>query len=171
MSDKGLQPGDGVAIVCKNRPEFLEALFGPLRVGLRITPINWHLTPEEICYIVENCEAKVVVCDAIFSEFIEAINQQLPEVIILSADGEHHLALVLETIKEYDESDIAEPIAEIHALYLRHNRYPKECLDNPPPSKTEQLTLDTVPIQKLILVFVLVLLIIQRPVDLISIFL
>ena len=105
LSDKGLQPGDGVAIVCKNRPEFLEALFGPLRVGLRITPINWHLTPEEICYIVENCEAKVVVCDAIFSEFIEAINQQLPEVIILSADGEHHLALpFLETIKEYDLS-------------------------------------------------------------------
>ena len=49
-----LRPGDSVAIICKNRPEFLEALFGPLRVGMRITPINWHLTPEEICYIVEN---------------------------------------------------------------------------------------------------------------------
>ncbi len=45
LLDKGLKPGEGVAIVCKNRPEFLEALFGPLRVGLRITPINWHLTP------------------------------------------------------------------------------------------------------------------------------
>ncbi len=64
LLSKGLRPGDSVAIICKNRPEFLEALFGPLRVGMRITPINWHLTPEEICYIVENCEAKVVVCDA-----------------------------------------------------------------------------------------------------------
>ena len=48
LLEKGLQPGDAIAIVCKNRPEFLEALFGPLRIGLRITPINWHLTPEEI---------------------------------------------------------------------------------------------------------------------------
>ena len=108
LSNAGLKPGDGVAIVCKNRPEFLEALFGPLRVGLRITPINWHLTPEEICYIVENCEAKAVVCDAIFPEFIEAINQQLPEVIILSVDGEHPLALpFIETLQKFYESDIA----------------------------------------------------------------
>ena len=146
LLDKGLSPGDGVAIVCKNRPEFLEALFGPLRVGLRITPINWHLTPEEICYIVENCEAKVVVCDAIFPEFIEAINQQSPEVIILSADGEHPLALpFIETLNNYDESDIAEPIAGRSMLYTSGTTgRPKGVFrnENPPPSKTEQLTLD-----------------------------
>ena len=45
---QGLRHGDAVAIVCKNRPEFLEALYGPLRIGLRITPINWHLTPDEV---------------------------------------------------------------------------------------------------------------------------
>ena len=28
LIEKGLQPGDAIAIVCKNRPEFLEALFG-----------------------------------------------------------------------------------------------------------------------------------------------
>ena len=118
LLEKGLSPGDGVAIVCKNRPEFLEALFGPLRVGLRITPINWHLTPEEICYIVENCEAKVVVCDAIFPDFIEEINKQLPEVIVMSADGEHPLAIPFnETIAEYDESDISDPIAGRSMLY------------------------------------------------------
>ena len=147
LSNAGLKPGDGVAIVCKNRPEFLEALFGPLRVGLRITPINWHLTPEEICYIVENCEAKAVVCDAIFPEFIEAINQQLPEVIILSVDGEHPLALpFIETLQKFDESDIAEPIAGRSMLYTSGTTgRPKGVFrhENPPPSKTEQLTLDT----------------------------
>ena len=28
LTDKGLVAGDSVAIICKNRPEFLEALFG-----------------------------------------------------------------------------------------------------------------------------------------------
>ena len=144
---KGLKPGEGVAIVCKNRPEFLEALFGPIRVGLRITPINWHLTPEEICYIVENCEAKVVVCDAIFPDFIEEINKQLPEVIVMSVDGEHPLAIPFnKTIAEYDESDISDPVAGRSMLYTSGTTgRPKGVFrkENPPPSKTEQFTLDT----------------------------
>ena len=142
-----LVPGDSVAIICKNRPEFLEALFGPLRVGMRITPINWHLTPEEICYIVENCEAKVVVCDAIFSDFFEEIKANLPEVILMAADGENSLALpFMETIQKYDDSDISDPIAGRSMLYTSGTTgRPKGVFrkENPPPSKTEQLTLDT----------------------------
>ncbi len=142
-----LVPDDSVAIICKNRPEFLEALFGPLRVGMRITPINWHLTPEEICYIVENCEAKVVVCDAIFSDFFEEIKEKLPEVILMAADGENSLALpFMETIQKYDDSDISDPIAGRSMLYTSGTTgRPKGVFrkENPPPSKTEQLTLDT----------------------------
>ena len=147
LLEKGLQPGDAIAIVCKNRPEFLEALFGPLRIGLRITPINWHLTPEEICYIVENCEAKVVVCDAEFSNFFSAINDAIPDVLLMSVDGENSLANpFLETISKFDDSDITKPVAGRSMLYTSGTTgrpigvFRKE---NPPPSKTEQLTLDT----------------------------
>ena len=61
---RGLQPGDGIAILCRNRPEFAEAYYGALRQGLRITTINWHLTAEEAAYIVDDCEAKAIVADA-----------------------------------------------------------------------------------------------------------
>ena len=147
LLEKGLQPGDAIAIVCKNRPEFLEALFGPLRIGLRITPINWHLTPEEICYIVENCEAKVVVCDAEFSNFFSAINDAIPDVLLMSVDGENSLANpFLETISKFDDSDITKPVAGRSMLYTSGTTgRPKGVFrkENPPPSKTEQLTLDT----------------------------
>ena len=147
LLEKGLQPGDAIAIVCKNRPEFLEALFGPLRIGLRITPINWHLTPEEICYIVENCEAKVVVCDAEFSNFFSAINDAMPDVLLMSVDGENSLANpFLETISKFDDSDITKPLAGRSMLYTSGTTgRPKGVFrkENPPPSKTEQLTLDT----------------------------
>ena len=59
---RGLQPGDAVALMCTNRPEFLEVLYAAQRIGLRLTPINWHLTGEEAAYIIENCEAKAFVC-------------------------------------------------------------------------------------------------------------
>ena len=114
---------------------------------MRITPINWHLTPEEICYIVENCEAKVVVCDAIFSDFFKEIKKNLPEVILMAADGENSLALpFMETIQKYDDSDISDPIAGRSMLYTSGTTgRPKGVFrkENPPPSQTEQLTLDT----------------------------
>jgi long-chain acyl-CoA synthetase len=61
---RGLKVGDSVALMCTNRPEFVEVLLAAQRVGLRLTPINWHLTGEEAGYIVDNCEAKAFVAAA-----------------------------------------------------------------------------------------------------------
>ena len=58
---RGLTAGDSVALVCVNRPEFVEVLYGSLRAGLRLTPINWHLSAQEIAYILDDCEAKALV--------------------------------------------------------------------------------------------------------------
>jgi long-chain acyl-CoA synthetase len=61
---RGLKVGDSVALMCTNRPEFVEVVFAAQRVGLRLTPINWHLTGDEAGYIVGNCEAKAFVAAA-----------------------------------------------------------------------------------------------------------
>ena len=37
---RGLEPGDGVALVCSNRAEFAETYAAVLRTGLRLTPIT-----------------------------------------------------------------------------------------------------------------------------------
>lgn len=147
LIDQKVMPGEAVAVLCKNRPEFLEALFGPIRVGLRITPINWHLKPEEICYIVEDCEAKVLVSDALFADAIEAVRKQLPEVTILSVGGESPHALSYEkSLSQYDGADVKNPIAGKSMLYTSGTTgRPKGVFrkENPPPSQTEQLTLET----------------------------
>ncbi|HVT41801.1 MAG TPA: AMP-binding protein, partial [Acidimicrobiales bacterium] len=64
LRTRGLGQGDAIAVMCTNRPEFLEVLYASQRIGLRFTPINWHLTGSEAAYIVENCEAKAFVCSA-----------------------------------------------------------------------------------------------------------
>ncbi|HZZ67892.1 MAG TPA: AMP-binding protein [Phenylobacterium sp.] len=58
LRQHGLKPGDAVALVCSNRAEFVEVLAATQRAGWRITPVNWHLTADEIAYIVNDCEAK-----------------------------------------------------------------------------------------------------------------
>ena len=67
---RGLREGDGVAVVCTNRPEFAEVVHACLRTGLRYTPVNWHLTPDEVAYIVGDCQAKALFGDTRFADLM-----------------------------------------------------------------------------------------------------
>ncbi len=73
LRTRGLQAGDGVAVMCSNRLEFAEVLWATRRAGLRVTPINWHLTAEEAAYIVNDCDAKVLLLDARFAGLAPAL--------------------------------------------------------------------------------------------------
>lgn len=58
-----LRVGDRVAIVMRNRPEYLEALFGIWHAGLVAVPVNARLHPDEIRYVLEHSAAAVVITD------------------------------------------------------------------------------------------------------------
>ncbi len=60
----GVGPGDVVAILSYNCPEFLEALFAANHVGAIAMPINWRLAAPEVRYILEHSGARALVCDA-----------------------------------------------------------------------------------------------------------
>ena len=71
--DHGLAPGDRVAIVMRNRPEYLEALFGAWHAGLVAVPVNARLHRDEIAYIFEHSECAVVVTDDDHAEDVESL--------------------------------------------------------------------------------------------------
>ena len=64
LRSRGLAEGDSVAILCSNRAEFAEVYAACTRSGLRLTTVNWHLTPDEAAYIVSDCRAQAFVADA-----------------------------------------------------------------------------------------------------------
>ena len=59
----GNNPEDSIALLCSNRVEFVEIFIAAFRVGVRITPINWHLSAEEMGYILDNCDAQLFFAD------------------------------------------------------------------------------------------------------------
>jgi long-chain acyl-CoA synthetase len=63
-SEFDLSPGDRVAILMRNRPEYLEALFAIWHAGLVAVPVNARLHPDEIAYILEHSGSALVVTDA-----------------------------------------------------------------------------------------------------------
>ncbi len=57
----GLKAGDHIAILLENHPRFFEICFGAHRAGLIYTAMSTRLTVSEAAYIVENCEAKLLI--------------------------------------------------------------------------------------------------------------
>jgi len=58
---RGLQPGDCMAIFMENQARYMEVTWAAQRAGLYCTPINSHLTAPEVEYIVDDCEARLLV--------------------------------------------------------------------------------------------------------------
>ncbi len=84
---RGLAPGEGVALLCSNRPEFAEVMAATQRCGLRVTPINWHLTGSEVGYIVHDCEARALIADARFEPAACEAAQRAPKASVRLAIG------------------------------------------------------------------------------------
>lgn len=61
FADLGLAVGDHVAILMENELELFPVVWAAQRSGLLYTPVNWHLTTDEAAYIVDNCEATVLI--------------------------------------------------------------------------------------------------------------
>ncbi len=60
LRDHGLGLGDHVALLLENGTEFFEVMWGALRAGIYVTPINWHLNASEVSYIVNDCDATLL---------------------------------------------------------------------------------------------------------------
>jgi long-chain acyl-CoA synthetase len=63
LTDLGCRAGDRVGIVMGNRPEYLEVLFASWWAGLVVVPVNAKLHPGEAAWILQDCEARLVVTD------------------------------------------------------------------------------------------------------------
>lgn len=68
---RGLKAGDSIALLCSNRAEFVEASVAVERSGLRLTPLNTHLTGEELGYILDNCEARALLAEARYAPQVQ----------------------------------------------------------------------------------------------------
>jgi acyl-CoA synthetase (AMP-forming)/AMP-acid ligase II len=53
------EPGDRVAILARNIPEYVECQYGVPRAGLLLTLLNYRLHPDEWAWILTNANARV----------------------------------------------------------------------------------------------------------------
>ncbi|HEV7886445.1 MAG TPA: AMP-binding protein, partial [Acidimicrobiales bacterium] len=93
LKEQGVQPGDRVVLMMRNRPEFHIADMAAVFAGA--TPISVYnsSSPEQVQYLVSHCEAKVaIVEDSGFLERFMKVRSELPDLktiaVIEDVEGE-----------------------------------------------------------------------------------
>jgi len=61
---QGLVEGDCIAMLVRNTPILFDIYWATQRIGLYLTPLNWHSTADEMAYILENCDARMLIAEA-----------------------------------------------------------------------------------------------------------
>ncbi len=117
MRDHGLNAGDAIAIVSSNKVEFPQVLFAALRAGMRMTPVNWHLKPDEIAYVIDNCEAKAVFFDTRVHGAEEAVALCPNLLLKVSIGGDLPGFLPWSAIDAYSGENLADPVRGSTMLY------------------------------------------------------
>ncbi|BBY10245.1 acyl-CoA synthetase [Mycobacterium marseillense] len=87
LHDAGLRRGDGVALVLSNRPEFFEITWGAQLSGLYYTTVNTHFTPDEVAYVIDDCDARAVFVDATMPELAAHLRSAGAAVVAYLAVG------------------------------------------------------------------------------------
>jgi long-chain acyl-CoA synthetase len=58
-----LAPGSHAALLIGNRAEAVEGVLAAIHAGIWMTPVNWHLTADEVAYVVRDSGARVLFTD------------------------------------------------------------------------------------------------------------
>ncbi len=78
----GVVEGDVIAVMLRNEPVYLEAMYAARALGAYLCPINWHFRADEAGYILRDCGAKVLVIDASLVEQVrDAIDASLAVIV------------------------------------------------------------------------------------------
>ena len=78
LYDQGLRPGDHIAVLMENVPQFFTVMWAALRSGLYVTPVNRYLPPADVAYILEDSGAQAVITSPGKAQTIQQLGDRAP---------------------------------------------------------------------------------------------
>ncbi len=101
----GLAPGHAVASIAWNNHRHLEAYFGVSGSGMVMHTCNPRLHPQQLIYILNHAEDRVVLFDSTFAPIVQAIAPQCPLVKawVCLSDAAHTPAIESVQVLSYED--------------------------------------------------------------------
>jgi len=75
----GAKPGDGLATLMGNSPQFLDVFFGIQKIGMYINTVNTGLRGEGLAFIIDNSDAKFLVVDYDKIDLYRSVEKETPQ--------------------------------------------------------------------------------------------
>jgi fatty-acyl-CoA synthase len=111
LSRRGVGSGDRVMILMLNRTEFVESVLAANMIGAIAVPINFRLTPAEIAFLVQDCEARVLITESVLAAVAAGVRNitSVIETIAVAGDaGDEGLLSYEDLVNE--PGDAAQPV-------------------------------------------------------------
>jgi len=110
----GIKPGDRVATLAWNTGNHIETWYGIMGIGAVCHTLNPRLFPEQLAYIINHAEDRILFTDLTFVPLLEAVLPHCPTVerVIVMTDAAHMpqaklpRAEAYETVLEQSSSDV-----------------------------------------------------------------
>ncbi len=94
----GVREGDRVGTFCFNHQEHVEAYLAVPSMGAVLHTLNVRLFPEQLRYVIDHAEDKVVICDAAVAPLLARVVHECPTVERIVTVGEGDVSSLSETI-------------------------------------------------------------------------
>jgi acyl-CoA synthetase (AMP-forming)/AMP-acid ligase II len=85
----GLGPGDRVALLMWNRPEYIVCDFAAAAAGLVKVPLNHLLTRNDVAFRIQDSAAAAVICDEFFADMVRDVAPECAGLKHVICIGEH----------------------------------------------------------------------------------
>jgi fatty-acyl-CoA synthase len=111
LSRRGVGFGDRVMILMLNRSEFVESVLATNMLGAIAVPLNFRLTPAEIAFLVDDCEARVIITEAVLTPVaigVRAIQPLVGTVVVAGGSSDDQVLDYDELIEE--QGDAPSPV-------------------------------------------------------------
>ncbi|WP_346295687.1 fatty-acid--CoA ligase [Rhodopseudomonas sp. P1] len=101
----GIKLGDRVATIAWNTARHLECWYGIMGIGAICHTVNPRLFPDQIAWIVNHAQDRVMITDLTFIPVLEKIADQIPSVerFVVLTDAEHMPQTTLKNAIAYEE--------------------------------------------------------------------
>lgn len=117
LRELGIGSQDRVAYLDRNAPEYFTYLYGIAKLGAVSVAVNWRLAPQEMEYILNHSEAKVLLVGDTFLGQLAQMNLQLDKVIVLGDPGDSGYPSHDQWLAGADTTDPMVPVSPSDTCY------------------------------------------------------
>ncbi|MEE3331413.1 MAG: AMP-binding protein [Myxococcota bacterium] len=130
----GVDRRGAVAALLPNHVEYLWSYRGATWSGRRFTPMSWRWTPEDVDYVVGNCEADALVAHIQFADAAIAAAHHVSEERRFVVGGDIPGFRPFSDIEAFSSDTYEQPLAGVNMIYTSGTTgRPKGVMRNPPP--------------------------------------